>query len=498
MDSPDNASPTTPPPLWFAVLLCTVLVAAMAWLRLDVYAHRSIPIGFGVPLAVGAWTRNRRLIWGMVCIFIAMTAIKIFYINPISPTPMHQRIVNISLLIGDTLLVAFVVDLLVRFQARLETRSLELENQKQRLQTMLDTIPLGIAMSSAGQNRFYLNPAGARMLALSQNQPDKLYAIGEEATVWRDDQRVETTDYPLARALRGEQSSDAAFELRLHNGGRFDALISASPIRDRGGAIVAAVAAFVDITPLKQLQEEFDRRRREAEESSARKSRFLAVVSHDIRSPANAINLLAELIFRTASDPKDISEIPELARELQHSSLSLVHLVSDVLDLSRLDAGKVELHEAEFEIGQWLRDECRQLQPLAEQKKLRFECREIEPIRVRMDRVKLSRVLGNLAGNAIKFTEAGQVQVGAERMADGRLRISVTDSGIGIEAEQLPRIFDEFFQLKNPGRDRKGSGLGLSITRRLVEVMGGEVSVSSKTGQGSTFSVMLPASVILE
>jgi two-component system, sensor histidine kinase len=116
---------------------------------------------------------------------------------------------------------------------------------------------------------------------------------------------------------------------------------------------------------------------------------------------------------------------------------------------------------------------------------------------VRMDRIKLSRVLANLAGNAIKFTESGQVYIGAERLADGGLRISVEDTGIGIDAEHLPRIFDEFFQLKNPGRDRKGSGLGLSISKRLVEVMGGQLEVTSTAGKGSTFSVMLPASVIL-
>jgi PAS domain S-box-containing protein len=503
MDSPDNALLSHPPPLWFAVLLCALLLAGMAWLRLDVYGHMSIPIGFGVPIVAAAWTRNRRLIWGLVVIFILMTVYKIFYINPsgvvaAGPLPLRQRIVNISLLIGDTLAVALLVDVLVRVLARLENRSVELIDQRQRLQTILDTVPLGIAMASTGQNQFYLNPTGARMLGLSQNPADRLYAIGEAASVWQNGGQLERSDYPLARALRGEQRSDEEVEMRLQNGGRFDALISASPIRDRAGAIVAAVAAFVDITPLKQLQQEFDRRRQEAEESSARKSRFLAVVSHDIRSPANAISLLAELIWRTSSDPKESSEIPELARELQHSSLSLVRLVSDVLDLSRLDAGKVELHETEFEISQWLSDECRQLQPLAEQKKVQFEHHAPQPMRVRLDRIKLSRVLSNLVGNAIKFTETGQVHIEAERMPDGRLRIDVTDTGIGIEAEQLPRIFDEFFQLKNPGRDRKGSGLGLSISKRLVEVMGGELCVSSTVGQGSTFSVTLPASVIVE
>jgi PAS domain S-box-containing protein len=497
MDLASFAQKSTKPPLWFGVLLCTVMVALMAWLRLDVYAHTPVPIAFGMPIAVAGWTRNRRLIWGLVCIFIAMTAFKIFFINPNSPTPLHQRIINISLLIGDTIVVAFVVDLLVQVHERLEHRSWELEDQKQRLQTILDTVPLGIAMSSVGQSQMYLNPTAERMLDLTDRHADRMYRFSEVQSVLRNDVELKPNEYTLPRALAGEQISDEELEIRTRSGGRFTALVSASPIRDRAGVIVAAVTAFVDITPLKQLQDEFDRRRRDAEEASIRKSRFLAVVSHDIRSPANAISLLAELILRTAKNPKDVAEIPELAGELQRSSLSLVHLVSDVLDLSRLDAGRVELHESEFTASQWISDECRQLQPLAEQKKLQFDFSAPPSMRLRADRIKMSRVLNNLVGNAIKFTESGQVHVTAERLADGRLRITVADSGIGIEPEDLPRIFDEFFQLKNPGRDRKGSGLGLSISKRLVEVMGGQLEVSSEPGKGSTFSATLPASLIL-
>jgi signal transduction histidine kinase len=310
--------------------------------------------------------------------------------------------------------------------------------------------------------------------------------------------QLDEKDYPIARALHGELISDEEVEVHLRDGRRIVALISASPIRDRAAAIVAAVSAFVDITALKELQQEFDRRRREAEEASQRKSRFLAVVSHDIRSPANAISLLAELIFRTAKNPQELGEIPELARELQRSSLSLVNLVSDVLDLNRLDAGGVELHESEFELSQWLNDECRQFTPVAKQKNLNFECHAVHPIKLRGDRIKMSRVLANLVGNAIKFTESGQVHVAAERLSDGRPRINVTDTGIGIEPEHLSRIFDEFFQLKKPGRDRsRGSGLGLSISKRLVEVMGGQLDVSSSPGQGSTFSMTLPASAVV-
>ncbi len=152
-------------------------------------------------------------------------------------------------------------------------------------------------------------------------------------------------------------------------GGRRMALLAnARPIRDRQGKAMGAVAAFVDITPQKELQRELDLRRREAEEASVRKTRFLAAVSHDIRTPANAISLLAELVRRTAANPAMVAEIPELASELQSSAMSLVNLLSDVLDVARFDSGKVELQETEFSLANLLEEEHRQMLPLAREK----------------------------------------------------------------------------------------------------------------------------------
>lgn len=250
---------------------------------------------------------------------------------------------------------------------------------------------------------------------------------------------------------------------------------------------------------LGRLNEELEHRRVDAEEASVRKSKFLAAVSHDIRTPANAISLLAELVQRTAKDPASASEIPELAMELQKSSLDLVHLVSDVLDLTRLDAGRIELKEVEFDLGEWLGEECNRLAPLAAAKKIGFDCGGVQPaIRVRCDRVKLSRITTNLIGNAIKFTEEGKVCVQATRGTGGVVHLAVKDTGIGIAPEHLAQVFDEFFQLRNAERDQsKGSGLGLSISKRLAEAMGAEMVIESAVGKGSTFTLVLPASIVI-
>src|SRR5262249_46172030 len=158
----------------------------------------------------------------------------------------------------------------------------------------------------------------------------------------------------------------------------------------------------------------------------------------------------------------------------------------------RFDSGKVELVETEFPLGELIAEECAQLLPLAQDKGLDLTCQPLErPVWLRTDRVKLGRVLGNLIGNAIKFTESGRIEVGATLAAhDHGVLIRVTDTGIGIEPEHAEHIFDEFAQLRNPARDRtKGAGLGLAICKRLIQAMGGTIAVDSSPGQGTTIAV---------
>jgi signal transduction histidine kinase len=318
--------------------------------------------------------------------------------------------------------------------------------------------------------------------------------------MYRGGQLVSPDAYPLVRAVR-EGAETHAEEFELVRGGRksISLLLYARPIKGAAGNVLGAVAAFVDITTQKELQRELDVRRREAEEASVRKTRFLAAVSHDIRTPANAISLLAELIRRTAANPALVSEIPELARELQQSAVALVNLLSDVLDVARFDSGRIELQETEFPLARLLEDEVRGMQPLAREKNLILELESPdESLWVRADRIKLARILGNLMGNAIKFTESGGVKVSTSRDRDGGVQIRVSDTGIGIAPEHQRHIFDEFFQLRNPERDRnKGTGLGLTICKRLVDAMEGRLEVQSTPGKGSVFTVTLPASAVV-
>jgi len=368
--------------------------------------------------------------------------------------------------------------------------------ERQRLETVLRTVPFGIKVGNADASVIRLNPAGAAIFGVASDANLVDEAVYANVRMTQDGKPVPPDSYPLRRVLRDQQDLRGEFELVLPDGRRVHLLIHGSPIRTKQGKIIGAVAAFVDITTQKELQRELDARRREAEEASVRKTRFLAAVSHDIRTPANAISLLAELIRRTATNPAMAGEVPELARELHGSAMALVNLLGDVLDVARFDSGRIEVQESDFSLGDLLGEEFRRMQPMAREKGLEMEYAAPEKaLYVRADRIKLSRVVGNLLGNAIKFTDRGTVRVDCGTNAEGWAVVRVADTGVGIAPEHLRNIFDEFFQLRNPERDRnKGTGLGLTICKRLVDAMGGTLGVESSPGAGSTFTVTLPPS----
>lgn len=245
-----------------------------------------------------------------------------------------------------------------------------------------------------------------------------------------------------------------------------------------------------------QQNEQLDIRRQAAEDASTRKTQILTSVSHDIRSPLNAINLMAEIIRSKAGDPVRAADVTGLAERLKANVLSVSDLVTEVLDISSIDSGRIELHETVFSLDDLFKEEIDTLLPLADNRGLYLFAEPSEfPIQLCTDRVKLARVIGNLITNAIKFTESGGVRLYAHREPDGGAVVGVSDTGIGISPDNQERVFDEFSQIRTPG-SRGGWGLGLAICRRLVTAMGGSISVESEPGRGSTFRVHLPATCV--
>ena len=244
-----------------------------------------------------------------------------------------------------------------------------------------------------------------------------------------------------------------------------------------------------------RLFHEIQEKSRQLEIASQHKSQFLANMSHELRTPLNAILGYTELI-----QDNIYGEIPDKAREtmtrIERGGKHLLALINDVLDLSKIEAGQLTLSLTDYSLREVVHTVVTAIEPLAAEKKLALTV-ALDPDLplARGDERRISQVLLNLVGNAVKFTDTGEVRIEA-KVADGAFLISVSDTGPGIAAEDQARIFEEFQQADTSNtRTKGGTGLGLSIARRILALHGGRIWVESVSGAGSTFSVALPVRV---
>jgi signal transduction histidine kinase/CheY-like chemotaxis protein len=273
------------------------------------------------------------------------------------------------------------------------------------------------------------------------------------------------------------------------SGPRWFSLVD-QPIRDATGAIVAVQTIGRDITARKTAERALAEARAKAEAASQAKSRFLATMSHEMRTPLNGILGMTGLLVDTRLTPEQATYV----RAAKASGEAMLALVDDLLDFSKIEAGRLELTPAPVALEALIEETVELLAPRAEAKGIEIAGRvdTALPASVAGDPARLRQMLANLGANAVKFTERGGVAIVAERAGDD-LVLAVRDTGIGIAAEALPRIFREFEQAdQSTARRYGGTGLGLAITRRLAEAMGGAVDVESAPGRGSTFAVRLP------
>jgi signal transduction histidine kinase len=228
-----------------------------------------------------------------------------------------------------------------------------------------------------------------------------------------------------------------------------------------------------------------------AREASAAKGRFLAAMSHEFRTPLNGIMGLTELLFDGVAGPV-ADEQKEYLGDILASSRHLLQLVNDVLDLAKVESGKMEFHSESVEIAPLLREVSDVLRILAEKKNISISVDAGNVDWAVTDAPRLKQVIYNYLSNAIKFTpEGGEIQVRARREGSRAFRIEVEDTGPGIEPESISRLFADFQQL-DAARSGGGTGLGLALTKRIVEEQGGTVGVRSELGAGSLFFAILP------
>jgi signal transduction histidine kinase len=237
-----------------------------------------------------------------------------------------------------------------------------------------------------------------------------------------------------------------------------------------------------------------------AEGASRAKTEFLATMSHELRTPLNAIIGFSEVLKRELLGPLGQERYREYARDINESGAHLLSLISDILEYSKSESGKLRLVESEVDLNQMIANVVRQQAPRAEVAGVSIHREGVEQtIRIRGDERKLRQVLVNLASNAIKFTPmGGEVRVGLARDDEGNVLIRVSDTGIGIAAEDMPKVFTAFGQIDNAwSRRYEGTGLGIPLAKAMIELHDGTLTIASNVGSGTVVTVKLPRERVL-
>lgn len=376
-----------------------------------------------------------------------------------------------------------------------ERKQLEraLSNTLRVMRALLETMPLPVIMRDTERRVTLVNAAWEKMLGISRND-----IVGKQIEQYP--RKVLSNNHLESDREVLEHKRSLRYETVVHgvDGTDYDVIVAKTPLVADDGTVTGIAAVVTDISEQKRISEALEKARVSAEAAMHAKSRFLANMSHELRTPLNGVVGMASLLENTALDAKQ----RRFVRTLKSSAEALITLINDVLDLSKAEAGKLELACGPLDLRRELEQVVGLFSARAHDKGIEIAAhigRDVPGV-INGDAIRLRQVLGNLVNNAVKFTESGAVLVSVTSApsADSvaALEFSVTDTGVGVEPAEQKRIFDAFEQADDSvTRKFGGTGLGLAISRQLVELMHGSMGLQSAPGHGSRFWFRIPAGV---
>ncbi len=365
----------------------------------------------------------------------------------------------------------------------------ELEKSRQRIKVLLDTTSQGLWLIDNNRITNDVNPAMCEILGREKEE-----IIGKDIYDFVDERNKTIFINQMQSRAKG-QKANYEIHLQRPDGTSVPCLFNATPLHDETGTKIGSFAMVTNISERIEMENELRHAKMVAEKANSAKSTFISSMSHELRTPLNSIIGFSQLLLGDKKDQLSKPQCENIDRILR-SGEDLLDLINELLDLSAIEAGKLSISITKVDLVPVIKDTLLNIEPLAQNRGIIINCNEPGSAHhVYADVRRLKQIFLNIFSNAVKYNrEGGRIDVSCEAPDDGMLRISVADTGPGISEKKLKILFDPFSRLGAETSNVEGTGIGLTITKKLVEAINGHIGVKSEVGKGSTFYVDLPVS----